>query len=642
MSDQNFYNINNSYYSSWPFPQYILSNQYRLHISNALNSPVMYNSTYHHLTHLLKGHLGCVNTLNWSQNGQWLLSGSDDQCLLVHKYTPGDIRSGFKLKNKFQTAHTNNIFDAKFSPSREDRIVSVAADGRVCVIDDWGRRGWDELNTQTLIASPTADNAKRIEFLNESGTVFLVACEDGYIVQFDLREPKPSRNVFIDLAEKQVGVHSISKCPSAAHLLAVAGTDPFVRIYDLRVSTKKSAYSWTPPLKMEKTINFATGLRFSRFGYNLAVNYIKDGPYLIDPIYQSDQSVLKDDRIGKDYVKSTNLDQERRQWSDLTTFYNLKNFVECEKLLKNLIAQHRRLQNDPIWCKILAYEIFDRVLCFGQISKPNRAAVEVIKEDLCLVIGILDYWPARYLLVMFMISLGLIENSGIICENFLKEAKESNQWTQKIEQVKSIAAICELDPAQIPKLIPKDFAQACSEVPFISINDLDELLKQLISGANGNFNGYFAFYPGIIHERTIKGISFVGDSDQYIGVGSDEGCAFLLKTPKFNDPEETTKLPIWAAKSDNSIVNVVEGHPNLPVIAVSGIDNTVKIWQPEFIAAAKLDEDEEIQFKAYTTPEIPELMQNFQLRTRQQIHRIQINPALLFGDPSTLLFYLRS
>lgn len=36
---------------------------------------------------------------------------------------------------------------------------------------------------------------------------------------------------------------------------------------------------------------------------------------------------------------------------------------------------------------------------------------------------------------------------------------------------------------------------------------------------------------------------------------------------------------IW--EGDGSIVNCIEGHPSLPLVAVSGIDNTVKVFAPD-------------------------------------------------------------
>lgn len=607
----------------------LLASQYRLHLSQTLNSPPMYSSSNHILTHLLKGHAGCVNTLNWSADGQLLLSGSDDQSLIVHKYTPG-IPNSFKLLHKLPTAHSNNIFDAKFNPLRPNQIVSVAFDGRVCVLEDWQNRLSPMENLRTLVASQT-DSAKKLEFLDANN--ILVGCEDGNVIQFDLREEKPVKKVKINLKEQQISIHSISKCPSAPHLFAVAGTDPFIRLFDLRSSLEKTAYTWTPPLKVGKKMNFCTGIRFSRFGYSLAANYIKDGPYLIDPIYQTEKSApfLQE----QDVIKTAGLTRELHKWRQTKHSYSLGHFAAAEKHLRELILQHKNLPNDENWREVMAHEVFNRVLCLGQLPTGIPGS-ETIREDLLMVFAVVvEHWPARYLLVMYMFSLGLIEHGGMLCDLFLKvNPYVNNEWTRKLEHIRSIAAVCELDPAQIPHLIPKDFKKACAEMPFTDMSTL-EATKRIISGSS-NVHGYLQHYPGIIHERTIKGISFVGDSDQFLGVGSDGGYAFL-----FDTSSKDLILPVWAAKNDNTIVNVVEGHPFLPCLAVSGIDHTVKIWQPRPLFPFEPEAETPKDYSPVPQSEIPDLMRNLP-NLQGGIHILESEFDPFSVDPNALVIYLNS
>lgn len=77
------------------------------------------------------------------------------------------------------------------------------------------------MNSRTFVASPTSDSAKRIEFLDSSGNTFLVCCEDGRVVKFDLREPsRVQPEAIINLSDEQISIYSISICPVASHLLA--------------------------------------------------------------------------------------------------------------------------------------------------------------------------------------------------------------------------------------------------------------------------------------------------------------------------------------------------------------------------------------------------------------------------------------
>lgn len=71
-------------------------------------------------------HQGCVNTLCWNESGNLLLSGSDDQHLVV---TNGHT---YKVCHNYRTSHRANIFSAKFMPASGDHnIVSCSGDGIV-------------------------------------------------------------------------------------------------------------------------------------------------------------------------------------------------------------------------------------------------------------------------------------------------------------------------------------------------------------------------------------------------------------------------------------------------------------------------------------------------------------------------------
>lgn len=64
-------------------------------------------------------------------------------------------------------------------------------------------------------------------------------------------------------------------------------------------------------------------------------------------------------------------------------------------------------------------------------------------------------------------------------------------------------------------------------------------------------------------------VNFVGPYDEYVASGSDDGNFFLYN--------KSTKKIHGIYEGDGSIVNVIEPHPRLPVIATSGIDTTVKV-----------------------------------------------------------------
>lgn len=80
-------------------------------------------------------------------------------------------------------------------------------------------------------------------------------------------------------------------------------------------------------------------------------------------------------------------------------------------------------------------------------------------------------------------------------------------------------------------------------------------------------------FKGHRNLQTIKGISFLGPSDEYVVSGSDDGHVYIWS-------KQDGKLQQWL-KGDDSVINCLEPHPHLPcTMATSGIDHDVKIWTP--------------------------------------------------------------
>lgn len=79
-------------------------------------------------------------------------------------------------------------------------------------------------------------------------------------------------------------------------------------------------------------------------------------------------------------------------------------------------------------------------------------------------------------------------------------------------------------------------------------------------------------YSGHRNSQTVKGVSFFGPNDEYILSGSNCGHIFIWK-------KKGAKL-VRLMVGDRHIVNHLEPHPYLPVLATCGIEKNVKLWAP--------------------------------------------------------------
>jgi nuclear receptor interaction protein len=84
------------------------------------------------------------------------------------------------------------------------------------------------------------------------------------------------------------------------------------------------------------------------------------------------------------------------------------------------------------------------------------------------------------------------------------------------------------------------------------------------------YSSHTRTYKGHCNTKTVKDVNYYGLNDEYVVSGSDCGHFFIWD-------RKTTKV-VNILEGDGEVVNVVQGHPYEPMIAVSGIDNTVKIF----------------------------------------------------------------
>lgn len=79
-------------------------------------------------------------------------------------------------------------------------------------------------------------------------------------------------------------------------------------------------------------------------------------------------------------------------------------------------------------------------------------------------------------------------------------------------------------------------------------------------------------YSGHRNSMTVKGVSFFGPNGEYVMSGSDCGHIFIWN-------KKDGRL-VRLMEGDRRIVNQVEPHPNILVLASSGLEKNIKLWAP--------------------------------------------------------------
>ncbi|KAM4561016.1 DDB1- and CUL4-associated factor 6 [Fundulus diaphanus] len=236
----------------------------------------------------LNVHDGCVNTISWSDTGEYILSGSDDTFLVItNPYNK-------KVKKSIRSGHRANIFSAKFMPhTNNQEIVSCSGDG---IIFYTHTEKSPEFNRQCQFTCHYGTAYEIMTVPNDPYT-FLSCGEDGTVRWFDLRtKTSCTKEDCKDdiLINCRRAATSISISPLVPYYLAVGCSDSSVRIYDRRMLGTRATGNYMGrgttgmcvrfvPAHLSNKSCRVTSLCYSEDSQEVLVSYSSDYIYLFNP-----------------------------------------------------------------------------------------------------------------------------------------------------------------------------------------------------------------------------------------------------------------------------------------------------------------------------------------------------------------------
>jgi WD40 repeat protein len=127
---------------------------------------------------------------------------------------------------------------------------------------------------------------------------------------------------------------------------------------------------------------------------------------------------------------------------------------------------------------------------------------------------------------------------------------------------------------------------------------------------------YKQVYTGHISRETIKGVSFLGPTSDYIASGSDDNRIFIWH-------KTSAKLCAILEGHENT-VNTVVGHPTAPILASGGIDSVVKLWGMEGDALTARDKEKKEKHIARIQQKNKKKPVEREVNTRDMMYMIQV------------------
>ncbi|GFY50484.1 DDB1- and CUL4-associated factor 5 [Trichonephila inaurata madagascariensis] len=198
----------------------------------------------------LFAHYGCVNAIEFSNDGEWLVSGGDDKRVLI--WNIDKTLSGCLQPKVMKGEHNSNIFCLGFSTSHT-KLFSAGNDEQVLAHDVATGEILDVFFHDEAVYGLSVDP------VNEN--IFASACDDGRILVWDIRL---SSNEPYTLASSASAYHAVMYNPVEPRFLATANAKDGVCLWDIR-KPKVHLMKYGPTLLSQS----AMSVRFNSAGTHL-------------------------------------------------------------------------------------------------------------------------------------------------------------------------------------------------------------------------------------------------------------------------------------------------------------------------------------------------------------------------------------
>ncbi|GAA6060795.1 hypothetical protein JCM10212_005444 [Sporobolomyces blumeae] len=212
-------------------------------LASVFSTPFQHHAAY-------RGHHGCVNALALSPGeGRWLASGGDDTRVILFDALADDVAGGMPEPVAWYGGATSNIFAVDFTCDGT-KVISAGNDASIICHDlETGSSTFGSASTESTSERPAGpstayiDNDDSVSGLAAhpaNPNIFLSACSDGTLRQYDVRTSGDATGVIADTHE----MLSVSYHPRQHDLFAYSGEHARAGLLDARMAWSDDDTRW--------------------------------------------------------------------------------------------------------------------------------------------------------------------------------------------------------------------------------------------------------------------------------------------------------------------------------------------------------------------------------------------------------------
>lgn len=497
----------------------------------------------------MTGHHGCVNTVNFSDSGDYIMSGSDDTHILL--FDTWTHRLKLDIAN---TMHIANVFHAINIPySNENEIISCALDGKVVIHNL-------QSNEHKMIIQ-SSHSVHRAAINKRNPKVIYCCCENGELMKYDRRNDR-KEPIFNNYRKP---LYTLNINPLNDHEIMCGGEKGILTFLDLR-KTNIPLFALKHP---SNNINY-NNLKTQRVRYS----------------YNRDITINNSDNNNTE-TTTTNIPPPPIEVTVNPTLYTPNNSNNNTSPPVEFSINPRLLNRNNDNENSESDEVFEDI-SDASVDENLIGNEDVDSEEN-------EHFENQY---QVMHNIDIAGNEEEEVRDNDEEEENENEEDENEEEEE------EIDDVYLNEEEEEE-EEGGENINFRDLSFFSLFESNSLTSAKYNFNGtkcvvsyqngdillydlknsnidnndniyseYLQLYKGHQNIQTIKEVNFYGENSEYVISGSDTGHIFMWDT-------FTGEIVTILEADEIGAVNCIQQHPNyIPYIVSSGLSNTVSVWTP--------------------------------------------------------------